>query len=254
MLNGAHILVTRPAHQAENLSRLIAEQGGVAVRLPTLDIVPSENTPEIRKTLAELDRFQWVVFISANAVNFALKANGGKIGQLKPVCFAAIGQTTAQSLKSAGLAVDLVPEAGYSTEALLDMLEMQQIAGQRFLIVRGEGGREELANSLRNRGAKVDYLTVYKRQLPIVDSAQVVFLLAQNKLDIITITSGEALQNLLIMLTEDNHKLLFKLPLVVVSDRIGQIAADIGFKRIAVTNGPSDTAVLEAVTMCLMGK
>jgi uroporphyrinogen-III synthase len=78
--------------------------------------------------------------------------------------------------------------------------------------------------------------------------------LAQNKLDVITVTSGEALQNLLIMLEEKHHKRLFEVPLVVFSNRIRQIAADIGFKRIAVTNCPSDLAILETVTMCVTGE
>ena len=72
-------------------------------------------------------------------------------------------------------------------------------------------------------------------------------------MDVITVTSGEALQNLLIMLEEKNHQRLFEVPLVVVSDRIRQIAADTGFKRIAVTHDPSDVAILETVTMCVTG-
>jgi uroporphyrinogen-III synthase len=78
-------------------------------------------------------------------------------------------------------------------------------------------------------------------------------LLTQDKLNVTTVTSGAALQNLLIMLEEKHHRRLLAAPLVVVSDRIGQIAADLGFKRIAVTNSPSDTAILETVTMCVTG-
>ncbi|MDD5631375.1 MAG: uroporphyrinogen-III synthase, partial [Methylococcales bacterium] len=125
--------------------------------------------------------------------------------------------------------------------------------GQRCLIVRGEGGRDELAVTLRSRGANVDYLDVYKRAVPVIDSSQVNLLIAQDKLDVITVTSGEALQNLLIMLGEKNHQRLFEASLVAVSNRIRQIAADIGFKRIAVTHDPSDAAILETVTMCVTG-
>ncbi|TAL55238.1 MAG: uroporphyrinogen-III synthase, partial [Methylovulum sp.] len=153
-----------------------------------------------------------------------------------------------------GLPVDVVPEHGYSSEALLAMPQMQPIAGQAFLIVRGAGGREELADSLRSRGASVDYLDVYKRVIPAIDHSDVLSLLAQGRLDAITITSGEALQNLLIMLGENYHRLLFAIHLIVVSDRIRQMAADMGFKQIAVAAGPSDAAILEAVTKCLTGE
>ncbi len=254
VLNGSHILVTRPEHQAENLSRLIEERGGIAVRFPTLDIVARDDVgDEIKNTLANLDSFEWIIFISANAVNFALKANSGKIARTKSVRFAAVGQSTAQAMKMAGLTVDLVPENGYNSEVLLAMPQLQQVEGQSFLIVRGEGGREQLATMLRSRGAEVNYLEVYKRVIPRIDSSPVVKLLAQHSLDAITVTSAEALQNLNLMLGEKN-KLLSLIPLVVVSDRIRCIAADMGFNRITVTNSPIDTAILETVITCVTGE
>ncbi|MDD2658142.1 MAG: uroporphyrinogen-III synthase [Methylococcales bacterium] len=253
-LNGAHILVTRPAHQAKNLCRLIEERSGVAVRFPTLAIAALDNAGAIQNTLAHLDRYQWLVFVSANAVTMhSYYSDDGKMTKHMPVRIAAIGKATAQALEQAGLPVDLVPDSGYSTEALLAMPQMQQLKGQSCLIVRGEGGREELATLLRSRGASVEYLDVYKRILPGIDSSQVRLLLAQDKLDVITVTSGEALQNLLIMLEEVDHQRLIKTPLVVVSNRIRQIAAGMGFERIAVTDCPSDVAILETVTMCVTG-
>jgi len=253
VLNGACVLVTRPEHQAENLSRLIEQRGGIAVRFPALEIV-SRDDDRIKSTLENLDGFQWVVFISANAVNFALKANSGKIPRTKSVRFAAVGQATAQAMKMAGLPVDLVPEYGYNSEALLEMPQLQQVEGQNCLIVRGEGGREQLATTLRSRGAEVDYLEVYKRIIPRMDSSPVVELLAQHRLDVITVTSAEALQNLSLMLGEKNNKLLSLIPLVVVSDRIRCLAADMGFNRITVTDSPIDTAILETVITCVTGE
>ncbi|MCK9394977.1 MAG: uroporphyrinogen-III synthase [Methylobacter sp.] len=253
VLNGAHVLVTRPEHQAENLSRLIEQRGGIAVRFPTLEIVARDDV-RIKPTLANLDKFQWVVFISANAVNFALKANSGKIPRTKSARFAAVGQATAQAMKMAGLPVDLVPEHGYNSEALLMMPQLQQVEGQNCLIIRGEGGREQLATALRSRGAEVDYLEVYKRITPRIDSSPVVALLARRRLDAITVTSAEALQNLSLMLGEKNNKLLLSIPLVVVSDRIRRQAFDMGFNRITVTDSPIDTAILETVITCVTGE
>jgi uroporphyrinogen-III synthase len=248
-LNKARILVTRPAHQAQNLCRLIEEHGGTAIRFPTLNIIALDDCFTIRQTLSDLGRFQWVCFISANAVDFALKANSGKIVLLKTVRFAAVGQATAQALELAGLPVDLLPEKGYNSEALLAMPQLQHVKEKKILIIRGEGGRDELANTLRSRGAQVEYLDVYKRVIPGIDASSVLNLLAENKLDVITITSAEALQNLLTMLGKEKHKLLFAVPLVVVSDRIKYIAADMGFERINVTDSPSNTAIVETVTL-----
>jgi uroporphyrinogen-III synthase len=253
-LAGARVLVTRPAHQAENLSRLIEEHGGTPIRFPALAIVASDYSGAAKAQMNHPDNFQWLVFISANAVNFALKANGGKIQRFKSVHYAAVGQATARAMATAGLPVDLVPEQGYNSEALLAMPQMQKVNDQAFLIVRGEGGREELANTLRSRGATVSYLEVYKRIRPDIDSAPVIRLLAQNRLDVVTVTSTEALQNLLIMIGEDNYKLLWAIPLVVVSDRIRDVAAGLGFKRITVTDSPADSAILETVTIVCNGE
>ncbi len=254
ILSGAHVLVTRPEHQAQNLCRLIEQQGGIAVRFPTLEIVSPDDAEPIKTALENLDGFDWVIFISANAVNFALKANDGKITSMKSVRFAAVGQSTALAMKMVGLPVDLVPETGYNGEALLAMPPLQQAEGLDFLIVRGEGGREQLATTLRSRGAAVSYLEVYKRIIPRIDNSPVVELLAQHRLDVITVTSAEALQNLHLMLGGKNNNLLSLIPLVVVSDRIRRQAFDMGFNRIAVSDSPIDTAILETVITCVTGE
>lgn len=245
-MQASHVLVTRPAHQAENLATLLAGQGMVAVLFPTLAIAGLADLKPVVRAFENMDNYQWLIFISANAVNFALQANGGKIPHSNRVHFAAVGQATAHSLKVAGLPVDVVPEQGFNSEALLAMPQMQDLSGQQVLIVRGVGGREELANTLRSRGAQVDYLEVYQRVVPTIDKAPIIELLMQNKLDVVTVTSAEALQNLLTMLGE-SHKLLFNLPLIVVSERIKIIAAEMGFKRIVVAEGPSDAAILDTV-------
>lgn len=252
-LEGARILITRPVHQAENLTALIKHAGGEPVCFPTLAIAGLDNIEEITETLQILDRYQWVIFISVNAVNFALRANGGKIPASKSVVFAAVGRATAQALVDAGLTVNLVPEQDFNSEALLAMPQLQQISGQAILIVRGKGGREELANTLRERGAQVDYLQVYKREIPQGDSAPNTDLVTKNGLDVITITSGEALQNLVTMLGEQQLAPLRDVPLVVVSDRIKCLAASIGFNRIAVTKSPSDSAIFETVMKFVTG-
>ncbi len=252
-LQGLSILVTRPAHQADNLAQLIALAGGTAVKFPTLAIEATDNINQIRDTLARLDGYQWLVFVSANAVNFALKANGGKISWFSPINTAAIGQATAQAMLSAGLPVDLLPQQGCTSEALLAMPALQQINGHKFLIVRGEGGRELLADCLRERGGLVDYLPVYQRAVPQADTSALSALLTDGKLAAITLTSGDALENLLVMLAGNYVQQLLLLPVVVVSARIRQMAADKGFTKIIVADGPSDRAVLAALIM-LMGK
>jgi uroporphyrinogen-III synthase len=261
-LKDYHILVTRPARQADYLCQLIEQQGGVAVRFPTLQIVglaaQSDFCPDSQSVatfpLSTLSKQRWLIFISANAVNFALKANGGKIAQFQVAQIAAIGQATAKALRSAGLQVSLIPEHGFDSEALLAMPQMQDVMGHDILIIRGQGGRDELASVLRSRGAHVSYWEVYKRVVPDSDSAEVVNLLERGLLGVIIITSFEALRNLVAMLGANYNEKLVAVPLVVISDRISRLAAELGFTRIAVAENPSDEAILASAIATINGE
>ncbi|PPC90568.1 MAG: uroporphyrinogen III synthase [Methylobacter sp.] len=245
MLNGMHVLVTRPAHQAKPLAALIAESGGVPVCLPALAVTGPDEPNLIKPVLADLKPYNWLVFISVNAVDFALKANDGKIDQFREKRLLAIGKATAKRLQAWGLTAELAPE-GSDSEALLASPTLQAIAGQRVLIVRGQGGRETLAEGLRAQKAQVDYLEVYKRVKPDVDTGPVLQLMEQSRLHAITVTSGEALQNLREMLSPKLPKLL-TIPLIVISGRLKQLAAEMGFKQIVVADSPADAAILKSV-------
>lgn len=243
----ARILVTRPRHQAEALCHMIEEQGGIALRFPTLEIQPL-----IRNTAAgdplEVGSYNWLIFVSVNAVNFAFKSNNVRITDLLSPQIAAVGRATAQALKDQGLNVDLLPEQGYDSEALLASRALQDLDGKRCLLVRGRGGREILADTLRQRGAQVDYLEVYQRVIPESDVSELLDLLQHKQIFAVTITSAEALQNLITMLGRHAPALL-QVPLVVVSDRIRQIAATMGFRRISVADSPADITILKTLMM-----
>lgn len=252
-LHGKHVLVTRPQHQATTLAQLIAQYGGQAIAFPTLEIVAVTNPETARQQLENLKTYQWLIFVSANAVNFAVAANNGKIGHFTQAKIAAVGKATAKALQNIGLTVDLVPETGFNSEALLATQDLQQVKNQQILIVRGIGGRETLADELKKRGATVDYWEVYQRQLPVIDPAPVIALLNRQQLDILILTSAESLQNLMIML--DLYKtLVLDVPLVVISERLKQIAETTGFKKIVVSSSPDDAAILNTMIMLTNGE
>lgn len=195
-LAGVHIAVTRPPEQATKLSAGIAAAGGTVISFPLLDIVPLTELSAFHAAVTPLCQFDWVIFISSNAVQYGmpLLQQAGIPAQLK---FAAIGPTTAASLQGFGIAEILTPSERFDSEALLSMSALQQMQGQRVLIVRGVGGREVLAETLKQRGAEVVFGECYRRVNP-QSSAQV---LAQayheSKLQGIVVTSSEALRFLL---------------------------------------------------------
>ena len=249
-MRNINVLVTRAEHQAEPLCQLIEQQGWNAIRFPTLEITAVDRQ-YLKQQLAMTDRYQWFIFISTNAVNFALKVNNGKIDFLQHGLIAAVGKSTEKALLSLGVKVDLVPEQRFNTEGLLATKEMQHVQGKSCLIIRGQGGREQLASCLRDRGAKVDYLEVYSRGIPVNNEGHVSRLLEQGLLDAITITSGDALKNLLVMINETLHEKLILVPLIVISERIKALAEKNKFKNIVVTDTPSDAAIIKTVVMSL---
>jgi len=250
-LDNVQVLVTRPADQAEKLCHLIEQAGGRALRFPTLEIDSVIVEPQKLEHALQSD---WLIFTSTNAVDFALKAFGGKMAGLQKLKIAAVGQSTALALHHAGLITDCVPETQFSSEGLLAEQAMHQVEGLCITIVRGEGGREKIAQMLLSRKAQVDYLEVYRRCRPEIDNSHLVEQLQSGKLSVITITSGEALQNLLVMLDETSIVLLKNIPLIVVSERIKDLAQQRGFEQILVSLQPTDAAILQTLTTLSNGE
>ncbi len=250
-LAGARVLVTRPAAQAENLCRLIENSAGCAIRFPALEIEASAPAQTTLQTALSAD---WLIFTSKNAVDFALQAFDGKMTNLTLPDIAAVGGGTAARLRESGLTVTCVPAFEFNSEGLLAEAMMQDVTGKTCVIVRGVGGREKLAETLRIRGAKVEYLEVYRRLLPNRDSGELIEHLQRERLDAVIVTSDEALRNLWTMLDPDSAAALSRLPLVVVSERIRQTAERLGFELIVVSQQPTDAAILETLKTLFNGE
>ncbi len=192
------ILVTRPAHQAQPLCALIRACGGIPWVFPVLDIQPVADDSALERCRNRLEQYALAIFISANAVHYALPKlleNGALPAQLQ---LAAVGKGTAAAMQALGCAPHWLP-AQFNSEGLLALPELQQMQGKRVLILRGEGGRELLAETLRERGAQLDTVAVYRRCVPVLDKNAHPWLV-QGEIDSIVISSGEGLQNLLQLL------------------------------------------------------
>jgi uroporphyrinogen-III synthase len=238
-LSGCTILVTRPADQAQSLCAEIERLGGVPVLFPTIAIEPVFAPP--------CEECDLVVFVSINAV-----AHGK---HLLPVAsnlrIAAIGKATANALREAQLRVDYVPDAGFTSEALLAHPELKLTAGMRAVIIKGAGGRELLQESFESLGLSVQIREVYRRVCPSLDP-RVRDAYEQeweaNGIDTVTLTSVATLEHLLEMLSERGRKLVYSLDAVVASERIGQAAIAAGIRgEIIVAAGADDMSLLRAL-------
>lgn len=245
-LRGRRVLVTRPAHQAEPLCRLIEARGGQAIRLPSLAIESLANEAVTRAALEGLEHYQWLIFVSPNAVQLGLEAIKARGGLPTGIRLATVGKGSARSLRERlGREPDRVPDEHFDSEGLLALADFQQMQGQRVLILRGDEGRPLLGETLRQRGAEVDYLALYRRVLPPLPPTLDAW--PQNT-DIITVTSGEGLRNLCQLTPPAQQARMFSLPLVVVSERTAALAVELGFTLPArVAHQASDEAIVDSL-------
>jgi uroporphyrinogen-III synthase len=247
-LDGLTIVVTRPAHQAENLCQMIEAEGGSPLRFPVIDIRPPADPTALAAILRQLDHYQMAVFVSANAVDFAYAALDTGSGLPQQLQRVAVGQATAKAMAKHGQPAQLIPPEPYNSEALLAMPQLQTVAGKRIIIFRGEGGREHLAESLKQRGAQVDYAECYQRLTPTTDPAPLTAAWKAHKLHAIAVTSNEALHNLVTLVGGSQWQELAATPLVVISQRAAALAREMGFEVAAtVAEAASDEALLAAI-------
>ena len=240
-LQGVSVLVTRPVAQAERICREIRLLGGNPIMLPLLEIAPKPPTPQTLPSLKDLARVDYLIFVSANAVESGLAYLPVIPGS---ITVGTIGQATAERLLEAGIHPTLVP-AHFDSEGFLALDQVQDLRDKTVMIVRGEGGREKLAESLRARGAQVQYLEAYRRACPHWQQQDVRTALCA---DIITVTSGEALENLTQLAQLPGGEALWAKPLLVYHDRIAGRALELGFTlKPWVTEQPSDDALLQAL-------
>jgi uroporphyrinogen-III synthase len=241
-LKSCGVLVTRAAHQAEPLAGMIEDRNGRAVLLPAIEIQPGCDTQRAQLFLSS--SWDWIIFVSPNAVRFSLKLLPKR--GLPKAGIAAVGASTARQLKQAGIDVDLIPDQGYDSEGLLSLEELNRVAGQEILIVRGEGGRPLLGDTLQARGAQVRYAEVYRRMKP---TPSVAALLAgwSDQVQLVTATSREILRNLVEILGAPGWSKLTQTPLVVISERMEQEAQQLGFATIIRAAGADDRSLIETI-------
>lgn len=249
VLNGRGILVTRPAQQAAALCAAIEAAGGRALRFPVLDIRPAADPAAVQAGLARLLRpgnYDLAIFVSANAVQYTVAALAPRAWP-SSVKIAAIGSATARALAARGLSVDIAPQRDFTSEALLALPEFQSVQQRRILIPRGAGGREILRDTLRARGAQVDYLEVYRRDTATTDPAALLEHGRAGAIDAVLIASTESLHKLLAIIGTLGTALLRTTTLIVGNERTRQLARESGLDgTVVVAADATDAAMLAA--------
>ena len=213
-LDGIGVLVTRPRTLADDLENEITRHGGTCTSFPVIDIV-ARSAAAIRRDAARLPQADITIFISRNAVLHGIGYAGGKL--------AAIGPSTADAILATGHPVAIQPSRGFDTEHLLAEDALTDVRGKVIRIIRGNGGREKLATALRERGARVDYLSAYERRPPVYTDDVLSDLETRwraGEIDAVVVMSVESFENLVRLLPPWCLRALGKTRLVTPAARV----------------------------------
>jgi uroporphyrinogen-III synthase len=192
-------LVTRTSQQASALAERLCALGLEPVVVPVIELAEPTSFAGLDEALEGLERFDWVLFTSANAVEvFARRADMRRMGAK----VAAIGAATARAAEAAGMRVELVPRQAVAesfAERLLPFVRQADGRATRFLLVRAEEGREQLAEGLRAAGAEVRVAAAYRSVIPAGSVAAIgeMFRERGSAPGAITFTSSSSVRNLL---------------------------------------------------------
>lgn len=246
-LAGRTIVVTRPAAQADGLCAALAGLGAEALRFPLLTITPVHDPAAYAALHARLRAgdFSLAFFVSPNAVHCALDGllpHGPLPATLQ---LSTVGRGSEAALAARGFEQVIAPESGFDSESVLALPAFQPaaVAGRRVLILRGDGGRDLLGDTLAQRGAQVEYFSCYRRSGPVDDPAPLLARARARGLDALSLTSSEAVGHLLAL---PGVEVLFPVPVFAPHPRIVHAARKAGFHQVIPTEA-ADRGLLDGL-------
>lgn len=246
-LAGRHIVVTRPAGQATHLAEALVAQGAHPVLFPVLAIGKLADVTPLLDAAIALDQYDWAMFVSPNAVDHALAVILAQRPWPAGVRVATVGHSSEEALARQGIGNVVAPQERFDSEALLALPEFADVKGKRVVIFRGDAGRDLFGDTLRERGATVDYVSCYRRTRPTLDPAPLLKLWSEGRLDALTVTSSEGLRNLYDMVGKVGQGWLKSTPTFVPHARIAEQARALGLHNVVLT-GPADAGLLAGLT------
>ena len=239
------VLLTRPAEESALLAASLLDVGIFSSSLPLLEIEALPVTPEQQAVWADLGRYCAVIVVSKPAARLGVQRLERHWPRLP---WFSVGAATAQVLADQGLDVHY-PPSGDDSEALLALPALREAIARtdaRVLILRGEGGRELLAERLREQGASVDYLELYRRFLPAYDPGVLMQRIQLERLNGLVVSSGQGFLHLQALAGSDWSQVA-RLPLFVPSPRVYEMARAAGAEKVVDCRGASAAALLVAL-------
>ncbi|MDP2752518.1 MAG: uroporphyrinogen-III synthase [Rhodocyclaceae bacterium] len=240
---GKHIVITRPVGQSAHLAESLTALGAHPVLFPVLAISDLEDTAPLLEVAIHLEQYQFAVFVSPNAVEKALSVILAHRTWPPSLRAVTVGKSSEAALARFGITDILAPVDQFDSEHLIALPELQNINGSRVIIFRGDGGRPLLGDTLKNRGAQIDYVTCYRRSQPKTSAIPLLKRWEAGTLSAVILTSSEGLRNLMNMMGKLGQAWLIKTPVFVPHERIAEQARQLGLGQIIQT-APADEGLL----------
>lgn len=244
ILGGTRFLVTRPEGQASALIDGIRALGGEVTHVPFLAIEPRADVSALEQIASRLNDYHACIFISANAVYCAWPTLS-RAGWPASLTAATVGPGTSRALRALGVTQIIMPVHRFDSEGLLSEPYFAENAcqGRSFALIRGEGGRDFLAKTLRSRGAQVDEVEAYRRSLHPGALDRLAAWLRNGQdpaANTLIISSSESLQRVMAKADPAIVAALTTQHLLVSHERIAEAARRLGFKHVQTSAGGDD--------------
>lgn len=239
-------LVVRPEPQASSLSQALLAAGHQPVTSPLLSFDAGSELDRLPDLLSPLCSEDYVIAVSVQAVNFTHTALQQKGLAWPKARYIAVGEATGNAFTAVGVLGSAVPEDPRS-EGIISLPGLDQLTDRRVVILRGNGGRHMIAPTLTERGAKVDYCEVYRREYSSDPQGELVKSWQSQGVDSIIITSGGLLSHIVQLATASAKDWLLSRLLIVPSIRVVEEAKELGFTQIINAEGASNQALIAAL-------
>ncbi|MCO4799138.1 MAG: uroporphyrinogen-III synthase [Colwelliaceae bacterium] len=242
MLNELKVVITRPEKQGLELKQALDKVGIPSICQPLFTYQPNTDENNIQQ---QVEAFipSIIIFISVAAVEFSHKALPLEQWINSEQQVIAVGETTQHALSKLG--IQAICPTTHDSEGILALTQLKksQLENTNILIVRGDGGREFLAEQLTSRGAKVKYLESYSRQwLPL--SPEQTVLWQNKKVNTIVITSNALLKRVVNLINITDNYWQNTCLWLVASERIAQSALQLGLQNVVNTHGANNQSII----------
>lgn len=249
-LAGLRVVVTRAAHQAAELCRLLEERGAQVVTLPLLEVVPPADPAPLEEAVGSLSRYRWVAITSPNTVEaLAARLEGS---WPEGTHLAAVGPATAAALRRHGLEPEIVAEL-QRAEGLVDALARHLSPGEELLVPQAAEGRPTLIEGLRERGFRPHRVDAYRKRLPADAAARLQQIFQVSPLGWVTFTSPSIVRHFVELLGRDWDARRAQLRAASIGAVTSKELRRHGVDPAAEAAEPSDEALVEAIVRAYTG-